>query len=185
MDPYRKEKIENAVCFFAEEHKKITRGPLYQTFLYKYLAFLDFESVKKTGRPALGLNYLAMERGPVPTEIYNQRKDFTTDLFEFKQEEENKYYVVCKKKPNLDYFSSDEINLMRRFVEIFADRFVNARLMSDASHEEIPAWKKTWALRPNNLIDYALVFDDNLFAKSDEELSYPEESHLIHRAIER
>ena len=35
MIPYQKEKIENAICFFANEHQKKTKHPLYQTFLYK------------------------------------------------------------------------------------------------------------------------------------------------------
>ena len=47
MIPYQKEKIENAICFFASEHQKKTKHPLYQTFLYKYLAFLDFESLRE------------------------------------------------------------------------------------------------------------------------------------------
>ena len=117
MLPYQKEKIENAICFFAEEHKKRTRGPLYQTFLYKYLAFLDFDSLKQTGRPVLGLTYKAMERGPVPIEIYDRRKHFKTDLFEFREEAENRHYVICKNKPNLDFFSQNEIKLMKRLVE--------------------------------------------------------------------
>ncbi|MGH2575337.1 MAG: hypothetical protein ACRDFC_06525, partial [Ignavibacteria bacterium] len=61
MIPYQKEKIINSILFFAKEHKNKTRKPLLQTFLYKYLAFLDFKSVEETGLPALGLTYLAME----------------------------------------------------------------------------------------------------------------------------
>lgn len=44
--PYKDEKLKNAICFFANEHEKLTRKPLSQTFLYKYLAFLDFKSIE-------------------------------------------------------------------------------------------------------------------------------------------
>jgi hypothetical protein len=81
--PYQMEKIENAICFFAKEHQKKARKPLYQTFLYKYLAFLDFISLRETGQPALGLRYLAMEKGPVPIEIYDKKESYSTPLWPF------------------------------------------------------------------------------------------------------
>jgi hypothetical protein len=62
MIPYKNEKIQNAIAFFAKEHCKKVRKPLYQTYLYKYLAFLDFISLREVGRPALELIYKAMER---------------------------------------------------------------------------------------------------------------------------
>lgn len=182
MIPYKKEKIENAICFFATEHKKKTKKTLYQTSLYKYLAFLDFESIKKTGRPALGLIYKAMQWGPVPIEIYEQREQYSTSLFDFKKDNNN-IIVVCKKKPNLDYFSKHEINLMNKLIEIYARSYVYAELISDASHEAILAWEKTWKRNPNGIIDYASTFDDNLLEKSDDELSYPEENYLTYKAI--
>jgi hypothetical protein len=183
MIPYQKEKIENAICFFAEEHRKRTRGSLYQTFLYKYLAFLDFDSLERYGRPVLGLTYKAMEHGPVPIEIYDRRKHFKTDLFEFREEAENRHYVVCKDKPNLDFFSPNEIKLMKRLVEIFANKFISSRLISDASHQDILAWRKTWSREKNGIIDYSLTFN-NLFRKSDDKLSHAEECYLIDKAVE-
>ena len=184
MIPYQKQKIENAICFFALEHKKKTRKPLYQTFLYKYLAFLDFESIKETGRPCLGLTYRAMERGPVPIEIYNQRDKIESDLFQFIPEQEDRRIILAKTKPNLDYFSKKEINLMQKLVEIYAGNYITTKLISDASHEAILAWKKTWKNKQNEIIDYAIGFDDNLSYKKEEDLTYPEESYLIYRALE-
>jgi len=90
MIPYQKEKIENAICFFAHEHMKKTRQSLYQTFLYKYLAFLDFEILKETGRPCLGLSYMAMEHGPVPMEIYGKLHEWKSSCFTFTEEQDNK-----------------------------------------------------------------------------------------------
>lgn len=183
--PYQEEKIDNAICFFAKEHKKKTRKSLYQTFLYKYLALFDFESLKETGQPALGLTYRAMERGPVPISLYNKRRGLETDLYKFTEVERNKYIVACKerKKPNLDYFSKYEIDLMNKLIEIYASRFIDTNLISDASHEEITAWGKTWNRKRNDIIDYLLTFSDNILQKSDEELTYPEEIFLTFKAL--
>jgi len=184
MIPYQKEKIENAICFFASEHTKRSRQPLYQTFLYKYLAFLDFETLKETGRPCLGLSYMAMEHGPVPMEVYGKLHEWKSPCFTYKDEQDNKKIIQPKGKPNLDYFSLKEIKHMQRLIEIYAKNYIPARLISDASHQDIIAWKKTWNKCHNSMIDYSAEFDDNLFKKKAEELTYPEESYLIYRAME-
>jgi hypothetical protein len=184
MIPYQTEKIENAICFFASEHKKKTRKPLYQTFLYKYLAFLDFEGLKETGRPVLGLKYRAMDKGPVPIEIYNKRSDYQTPLFIFQKDPEGKITILPKKKPDLQYFSKYEKGLMEKLIEIYADQFIPTKLISNASHEEILAWERTWAEKPNSMIDDRMTFAGDVLAKEDSELSYPEENYLIYRALE-
>ncbi|MRR17782.1 MAG: DUF4065 domain-containing protein [Deltaproteobacteria bacterium] len=183
MIAYQKEKIENSICFFASEHIKQTKQPLHQTFLYKYLAFLDFKILKETGRPCLGLSYKAMEHGPVPMEIYGKLHEFKSPCFTYTDGQENKITIQPKGKPNLDYFSQKEIKQMQRLIEIFAQKYVKAGLISDASHQDIIAWKKTWNKCRNGMIDYSAEFDDNLFKKKEEELSYPEESFLIYRAL--
>lgn len=184
MIAYRDKKIENAICFFASEHRKRAKRPLYQTYLFKYLAFLDFESLKETGRPVLGLTYRAMERGPVPLEIYEKRDAYSSDLFDFSKGEDNKRLIFCKKDPDLSWFSPREIRLMKRLVETFASRYVDSRLMSDSSHEEIAAWRKTWKRQPNAVIDYSLTFDEGFAAKPESELSYPESGYLVFKAVE-
>ena len=52
MIAYQKEKIENAVCFFASKHKEYTGKNLYQTSLFKYLALFEIEYLKETWTPA-------------------------------------------------------------------------------------------------------------------------------------
>lgn len=178
MIPYQEKKIRNAICFFAREHRAKTRKPLYQTFLYKYLAFFDFISLRETGIPALGLRYQAMPRGPVPIDIYNIRDkcaEFTKD--------EIGYFVASRGKADLDYFSRYEINLMKRLIEIYAKSYIPAQLISDASHENIKAWKRTWNKSPNSIIDYSLEFEGLLTKKEDDELTCPEEIHLIQKAL--
>jgi hypothetical protein len=184
MIPYQKEKIENAICFFAKEHRKKARKPLYQTFLYKYLAFLDFVSLRETGQPALGLRYRAMGKGPVPIEIYDKRQNYSTHQFKFVNDQENRIVIVPRGDPDLDYFSPYEIKLMGKLIEIYAKSYIPTRLVSDASHQEIAAWRKAWKTKPNSIIDYASEFPDDMASKADGECSCPQEHFVISRALD-
>lgn len=180
MVPYKEEKIKNAVAYFAIEHFKKARRPLYQTGLYKYLAFLDFTSLKETGRPAIELKYCAMDRGPVPIEIYSNKQK--TDKYNFQKDEWGEYITVTN-APDLDYFSPYEIKLMDRLVEIFAQRWVTTSVMSDSSHEDIKAWRKAYDKKKNSIIDYSLEFDEDIFSKDEDELTYPETVYLTYKAL--
>lgn len=177
MIPYQDEKIKNAAIFFAQEHRKRVRKPLYQTYLYKYLAFLDFCSIRETGRPTLDLTYRAMERGPVPLEVYDGKDDVTGCKFIQDQFGEQ---VVTTSKPNLDYFSEYEIELMNRLLDFYAQQWVTARIMSDATHQDINAWKRT---PTNKLIDEALEFEGDLSNKPKDELTFPEAVYLTQKAL--
>jgi len=185
MIPYKKEKMENAVCFFASEHRRKTRHSLSQTFLYKYLALFDFGHLSKYGKPALGLTYRAMQRGPVPLEIYGHRDDPSlSKRFILQEESTNHIIVIPTGKPDLDYFSKREIDLMNQLIEIYGQDYVTAHIMSDASHEKILAWKRTWKRQENALIDFSLEFPDNPFEKPEEQLNFPEEVFLIQQGLE-
>ena len=177
MIPYRDEKIKNASIFFAREHRKRAKKPLYQTYLYKYLSFLDFCSIRETGKPALDLTYRAMERGPVPLEVYDGKEKVTGCKFVRDQCGEQ---VLTSLKPNLDYFSDYEIDLMARLIDFYAQRWVTSNMMSDATHEDILAWRRTPL---NQLIDKSLEFKGNLSTKSKDELSFPETVFLTHKAL--
>jgi len=185
MLPYQKEKIENAICFFTSEHYKKTKHYLYQTFLYKYLALFEFGYLKKYGKTPLNLKYRAMEKGPVPVEIYSKRTENNwSELFEFKKAADNNYIITPKNKPNLEYFSSREIKFMNELIEIYAQNYVTSKLMSDVSHETILAWVKTWNKEKNAFIDFSLEFSDDVLKKSESELTFPEEVYLTQKGLE-
>jgi len=184
MIAYQKEKIENAICFFANEHKKHTRYPLFQTMLYKYISYLEFNSIEKTGRPVFDLTYIAWKNGPVPKEIYDKRNNYNTSLFVFIKNSEGNIEIKPKEKPNLDYFSKYEISEMNRLIEIFAEINVRAKHMSEASHSDIKAWKLTWMEKPNTIIDKSLTFGKGLFNKKDGQLTFAEESFLTYMSIQ-
>jgi len=176
MKAYRKERIENAICFFAKEYRKETKRDPSQTHIYKYLALFDFEVLKETGDSPLDLDYRAMEHGPVPIEIYGNRDNLKSDLFVFEKKGDS-YFVKAKKRPNLDFFSEYEIEKMQNLIFIYAQQWVTSGIMSDSSHEKIKAWRKTWKREHNGRIDKADTFEE-LTAKDESQLS-PQEEHFL------
>lgn len=184
MIPYNKERIDNAILFFAKEYKRKTRKYLYQTQLYKFLGFFDFMGQERFGTPPLNLEYVAMERGPVPIEIYKNRNSINESLYSFEKIENEVYQVYPKGKVNLDFFSKNEIELMKELIEIYADIFVKTKDISDASHQRINAWKKTWNTKPNSLIDYDLTFNADIYDKNSEKLSIAEENYITFKTLQ-
>jgi len=188
MLSYRKERIDNALLFFAQNHYKKTKKYLSQTFLYKYLAFFEFRYLKKVGDMPLELTYKAMEHGPVPMEIYSNRDKpnyFSKVIFEPSQTKSGKpIYVV---KPNgtfdSDYFAKAELDEMNDLIDMFAQQWVSATEMSEASHQAIQAWKKTYSRQPNANIDPIEEFDRDIMTVPEDSLQTGELKYLIHRKM--
>ena len=181
MIAYKKEKIQNAICFFALKHKESTGYDLCQTRLYIYLAFLDFESVKELGQPSLELTYKATKIGPFPLELHSKSGNFNNDFFEFKIDK-HQYIVLAKKEPCLDYFSEYEIEIMYNIIEKYSHLTIKQIIAT--AYKEIKAWRRTLEQKPNSNIDYALTFDGNIMLKSEEDLTPAEEHYIIYKAID-
>jgi uncharacterized phage-associated protein len=177
MIPYKKEKLENAICYFAQEHKNRSGNYLAQTYLWKYLAFLDFLSVEKIGSPAFDLKYKAMDKGPVPVELYNRRHNYKTVLFEFINIEENKFIIKARGNPKLAFFSSFELDLMNILINRYAKKYSNTDEISEDSHKKIRAWRETHKTQRNGIIDFALTFKEDIRKKKEDDLA-PEEEHF-------
>jgi hypothetical protein len=188
MLSYRKERIDNALLFFAQKHHKKTRKYLSQTFLYKYLAFFEFRYLKATGDMPLELTYRAMERGPVPMEIYENRaipNYFSKVIFEpFPTKNGGTGYIV---KPNgkfdPDYFAEAELEEMNNLIEMFAQQWLGATEMSDASHQAIKAWKETYSNNRNAEIDPIKEFDRDITALPEETLHTEELKYLMRQKM--
>jgi hypothetical protein len=188
MPLHKKERIDNALLFFAQNHYKTTKKYLSQTFLYKYLAFFEFRYLKTVGDMPLGLTYKAMDRGPVPMEIYENRSNpnyFSKVIFEpFKTKTGKDGYLI---KPNgkfePGYFAEAEIEEMNKLIEIFARQWVGASEMSEASHQAIKAWKKTYTRQPNADIDPIEEFDRDITEVPEETLQNAEYKYLVHRRM--
>ena len=183
MIAYKKEKRENAMCYFAAEHFNRTARSIPQTTLYKYLAYLDFMSLREIGKPALELEYKAMSEGPVPPEIYNRRKNYKSRLVEFIPRGENKYIVRPRGNADLDYFSKYEIHIMNGLIKKYADHSMTEREIIDRicedSHKEIRAWKIAHAIKENTVMKYEDTFE-NIFDKTEKELTAVEENFLLY-----
>lgn len=183
MVAYRKERINQAMLFFAREHHKKTRRYLSQTALYKYLAFFEFRYLKSYGEMPLELEYRAMEYGPVPIEIYANREVgayFTLVSFE---PSGNGFIVKPTGKFNSDYFAETELEEMRSLIEIFAQQWVGAAVMSNASHKDIRAWRVAYKEHPNQTINPIDEFERNILEIPEEELTPQEERYLTQKAI--
>jgi hypothetical protein len=188
MLSYRKERIDNALLFFAQNHYKKTKGYLSQTFLYKYLAFFEFRYLKTAGDMPLELTYKAMDRGPVPMEIYDNRDNlayFSKVIFEpFQTKSGKDGYLV---KPNgtfePDYFAEAELKEMNDLIAMFAQQWVSATEMSEASHQAIKAWKTTYSRQPNAEIDPIEEFDRDILSVPEDTLNTEELKYLMRRKM--
>jgi hypothetical protein len=183
MVAYQKERINHAILFFAQEHHRKTHKYLFQTALYKYLAFFEFRYLKRYGEMPLDLEYMAMEHGPVPKEIYANRE--TRNYFDLVSFEpvENGFIIKPAGKFNPDYFAETELGELRNLIEIFAQQWVRAAVMSNASHDDIRAWRVTRNKHPNKIINPLDEFDRNILEIPEDELTPQEERYLTQKSI--
>src|SRR6056297_154822 len=185
MIPYREQKIKNAIAYFASEfHNRRNYYPR-QTWIYKFIALLDFRVLKKTGMPCLGLEYNAMQFGPVPRRLYDARDGLETDKFCFVATADGGSRVESKGVPEIDYFSDDELDVMDEILDVYAQGGVDLETLIRDAHKEIKAWNKAWSLaqqvdKGKMPMDYADEFE-GLKNKSPEDLTLEEERFLHHQ----
>ncbi len=170
MNKLERKRLDLAIGYFAKHfYEKLKKFPS-QTQVYKYLAFVDFTSVKERGRPVFGLDYRAMQWGPVPVELYNEFKSIpkVKNYQHFKvSKKDNKIEVspLLKKELDMDYFSEEELKLLDRFIEILISENNKTHHYSEASHEKIKAWKKAYERKPNSLMNYFDEIEDDEYLK--------------------
>ena len=186
MIAYKTEKINNAICFFAQEVYKFKKQYLPQTLLYKLLSYLDFSSIEKLGKPALELEYRAYKNGPVPVGIYNNREEYQTDCFRFEKRSTDRFIIISTKEADLDYFSEFEIETMNGLLDKYIKNNLNMKTIIDNicedSHNEIKAWKVAYDRKKNSRIDYSDTFGD-INKKESNKLSIQEERFSVYRSF--
>ncbi len=186
MLAYRKERIENAICYFAQEHKKRARKPTYQAYIYKYLALFDFRVLDETGKPALDIEYDAYERGPVPRHLYDAITSHKNKYCKFKPQGEDSIIIEPARRPNLDFFSEFEIEIMNQILAEFAHPWITTDELNEASHE-IKAWQKAWNNRGERR-KVPMSYDDNfqgLDINSESKLTREEDTYLVFKALKK
>jgi uncharacterized phage-associated protein len=159
-----REKLLQAILFFAQKTKHAN-----MTKMSKLLYFFDFKHFKETGYPAIGLEYFAFERGPVPQKLWlelrdgNVPEDFKDKLaLIINKNDYNKEWkeieFKAKSKPDLSIFSPREQRILDDLVLMFKD--VKAYEISEISHLPNEPWSITKASKgPNKPIDYMLAID--------------------------
>lgn len=160
LKTHRREKLLNAIIFFAKNTKNLGK-----TKLYKLLYVLDFEHFKATGRSVTGLEYYAWPKGPVPVELNVELSEPEGDLYEAIEIVPERIFhhqrlnVTAKRKFDPSHFSRRELELLEAIASKY--RKATAEQMVDVTHAENGAWDKVWqdGAGQNHLISYALALD--------------------------
>ncbi len=132
-------RIAHAIAYF-EQHI----GNLYKTKLNKLLFYADFLAYKRHGYSITGLQYRAIDYGPVPAEygrLFIRLQDDEEISVEERNGKDDQYFEVYR--PNItfdgDQFSEEEISILQAVAELFAGK--NSGDAVRLSHEE-SAWKE-------------------------------------------
>ncbi len=159
-------KLLNAVLFFAKKTKWANT-----TKISKLLYFFDFKHFKETGYPAIGLQYFAFKKGPVPKSFWlevkggNPPDDFKDKLALIQKKDEldpksKEIEFKAKKNPDLSVFSPREIEILNNLALMFKD--VKAWQISEISHLKNQPWDVTIKQEGLNApIDYLLAIDED------------------------
>jgi len=184
----QKKKIENAVAFFASEYKRVHGHWPAQMWIYKLLALLDFRILAETGRPCLGLDYHAMENGPVPLYLYDSRENgCMSNVFCFEPcSNSSRYDIKALKEPDLIYFSDRVVEEMRRLSDEFISSGRRLEGLIAATHQ-LPAWRKArhdaqMCGRGRMIMEYRHSFPEDPELKDPDDLSWQEEAFLTYES---
>ena len=165
---HHREKLINAIIYFATHTKYCGK-----TKLLKLLYFLDFAHFKRTGRSVTGQDYFAWQMGPVPKELFEElsgrmKPDMRASIDVLPGG--NGFQQIRAKKPfDSQYFSRNEMDLLKDIAFIFAD--TKADTMVESTHLRNEPWDKTLREKGEfEKIDYMLAVDSDLVSMPYEEL---------------
>lgn len=164
---FEKEKFGNIIIFFLLRTKDcgITK-------INKLLYFADFLSFRQIGKPLTGNTYEAWDFGPVPQPFYNDFRNIdpsdvpeylsefvTRDLKHITEEKDFNEFVV-KKKFDSEYFSQQELDILKFVAKKFEN--TDPDEIVDLAHKTIP-FKNAEKRGRNSQIDYLdSINNDNI-----------------------
>lgn len=159
-------KYKNIILFFANRIKNGTLGKLKTM---KLLYFLDFDFFEKYGKSVSGDEYLRFEYGPVPRMAEKIIKEMSGKEIKINNKKIGFGYSDQKLIEPLEYFginlfSKEELIIMEETADKW-EKFSGAE-MKNASHGEAP-WIAT---KPNDVIDYNLVYYRNKYGEMDKNI---------------
>lgn len=145
LKTHEREKLINAIVFFAEKTKHCGK-----TKLFKLLFLLDFGHFRRTGRSVTGLAYYAWDRGPVPADLYNElddepSADFSSavDIVPERVANYQQLKIVPKRAFDPAHFSTRELHLLDSIAAVYRDK--TAKEMVDVTHAENGVWDRVYA----------------------------------------
>ena len=189
MNQYRR-KLLNAILLFSKEGVR----HLNTTKLSKLLYFFDFTHVKQIGYPAIGLQYNAFDRGPVPKAFWleikegNVPEDFKKKLAIIVHRDDfNKEYKEldfrAKSSPDIKVFTPREQKILNELVFFYKE--TTAKEMSEISHLKNQPWYLTYHTKGRYaLIDYELAIDSEVKHNKEEIQQYIKEYFEVMRNFE-
>lgn len=158
-----REKLLNAILFFAKEVKHPSRVKMF-----KLLYFLDFMHFKQTGRPVTNQNYYAWKFGPAPKDLWHELKEgkvpedfrpyLSVETYKFDENDKQGFNFKAKKNPDLAVFTPRERQILEKLAFIFKDATPNQ--MTEISHLPKQPWDRTIKEKGESaLIDYLLALE--------------------------
>jgi uncharacterized phage-associated protein len=143
-----REKLINAIVYFLKE-----TNHCHTLKLCKLLNFSDFEHFRQTGRTITGLQYRALPKGPVPTELLAEIKrggesDLRSAVAQFEVNDEITDALLRRdlkpRKPfEAKWFSKRELRILERVADFFRD--LRAEDMSEFSHRSRKPWSEIFS----------------------------------------
>lgn len=150
-------KLKNVILYILE--KCGGKPNLGETVLYKLLYFIDFDGFEIIGKPIIGLNYIRLQYGPVPSaNEYNAVIKKMVESGELKIFSQQYYGMLQKRYVALRNYEvgslrPDETKVIDMIINRLSD--LNAKQIESYVHEDIP-WK---IIEDGQIIPYALVID--------------------------
>ncbi len=107
--------------------------------IFKIMYFADQKHLARYGRPVLGDFYIAMDHGPVPSQVYDMIKFVRGDtIFESGKGyggffDVNDHYVHPKQKPDMDLFSESDLECINESLQ--ENRYLSFDQLKTKSHD--------------------------------------------------
>ena len=138
-------------------------GQISKHHLSKILYFADKSHIAKYGRTLTGQKYVAMQNGPVPSQLYDFIKfvegvsddSFLTEHARFAPQFIGfapDYYVFAKLPAEMQFLSVSAVNALDE--SIAANKNASFKVLTENSHDS--AWKEAWE-RPGKNKDISII----------------------------
>lgn len=147
--PLSLERLKNLMLFIIDRC-----GDTWYTKMNKILFYIDFTSYRESGMAISGLQYRAIDFGPVPERFVKIYGEFAEiDNVPRRTGEYDGIVLSSSTRPDITLFTQSEIDVM----ESVCERFVNftSSQIAELSHME-PAWKNN--IEGHRIIDYSYAF---------------------------